>query len=120
MDLQLLNKNYRREELIINPIRANIYAVMLIIPIMLAPGFLYYLFWKKNFTTERIASFVAANKQLSAYSAPIIICTLIIGVILHELIHGITWACLAQGGFKSIKFGILWKVLTHIAIVLNL
>jgi len=37
---------------------------------------------------------------------------LIAGTILHELIHGITWSRYTDRGFKSIKFGILWKMLT--------
>ncbi len=37
---------------------------------------------------------------------------MILGIVLHELIHGITWAKFAKKGFKSIKFGILWKMLT--------
>jgi hypothetical protein len=39
-----------------------------------------------------------------------------IGIILHELIHGITWAKYTKDGFKSIRFGVLWKFLTPIAI----
>jgi hypothetical protein len=34
------------------------------------------------------------------------------GIILHELIHGITWAKYTKDGFKSIRFGVLWKFLT--------
>ena len=37
---------------------------------------------------------------------------LIVGVVIHELIHGITWACYAPGGWKSISFGVMWKMLT--------
>ncbi|MEK9603615.1 MAG: DUF3267 domain-containing protein, partial [Flavobacteriaceae bacterium] len=37
---------------------------------------------------------------------------LILGIVLHELIHGITWAKFSKEGFKSIKFGVLWKMLT--------
>ncbi|MEA4948613.1 MAG: hypothetical protein VB068_03025, partial [Petrimonas sp.] len=29
----------------------------------------------------------------------------VIGIVLHELIHGITWALFAKKGFKSIRFG---------------
>lgn len=36
----------------------------------------------------------------------------VIGIVLHELIHGITWALFAKKGFKSIRFGVLWKLLT--------
>ena len=37
---------------------------------------------------------------------------LILGIIIHELIHGVTWARYTDNGFKSIKFGVLWKMLT--------
>lgn len=30
----------------------------------------------------------------------------IIGLAVHELIHGITWACFAEHGFRSISFGV--------------
>jgi len=34
------------------------------------------------------------------------------GVILHELLHGVTWGYFASKGFRSIKFGMKWKYLT--------
>ena len=34
------------------------------------------------------------------------------GIVLHELIHGITWACYAKSGWRSISFGVIWKMLT--------
>jgi len=37
---------------------------------------------------------------------------LIFGAIIHELLHGITWAFFAKKGIKSIKFGVKWKYLT--------
>ena len=37
---------------------------------------------------------------------------IMLGIVIHELIHGITWACFAKDGYKSIKFGVLWKMLT--------
>ena len=35
-----------------------------------------------------------------------------IGIVLHELIHGLTWACYTKSGWKSISFGVMWKMLT--------
>lgn len=35
-----------------------------------------------------------------------------VGIVLHELIHGITFAAFAQNGFKSIRFGVMWEMLT--------
>lgn len=34
------------------------------------------------------------------------------GIIIHELLHGITWGYFASQGFESIKFGVQWKFLT--------
>lgn len=37
---------------------------------------------------------------------------MVVGIVFHELIHGITWAIFAKKGFKSITFGVLWKQFT--------
>lgn len=34
------------------------------------------------------------------------------GIVAHEAIHGIFWAAFAKRGFRSIRFGFLWKKLT--------
>jgi hypothetical protein len=34
------------------------------------------------------------------------------GIIIHELLHGLTWGIFASNGMKSIKFGMKWKYLT--------
>ena len=35
-----------------------------------------------------------------------------IGIALHELIHGLTWALFVKERLRAIKFGVLWKYLT--------
>ena len=35
-----------------------------------------------------------------------------LGIALHELIHGLTWALFVKEGLRAIKFGVLWKYLT--------
>ena len=37
---------------------------------------------------------------------------LIILIVVHELIHGITWAVFAKNHFRSIDFGVIWKMIT--------
>lgn len=37
------------------------------------------------------------------------ICIILPGIIIHELLHGITAAHFAPGKWKAIKYGILWK-----------
>ncbi|ELR72753.1 hypothetical protein C900_01132 [Fulvivirga imtechensis AK7] len=34
-----------------------------------------------------------------------------VGIIIHELLHGVTWACFAKQGMKSISFGMNWKAI---------
>jgi hypothetical protein len=40
-----------------------------------------------------------------------IILVLFLGIIIHELIHGLVWSAYCENGFRSIQFGILWKQL---------
>ncbi|NPE44858.1 MULTISPECIES: DUF3267 domain-containing protein [Sphingobacterium] len=48
----------------------------------------------------------------SLSSALLGVLVIAIGVAVHELIHGITWSCYTKNGFRSIKFGVLMKMLT--------
>lgn len=36
----------------------------------------------------------------------------LIGIVVHELIHGLCWGLFAKSGFKSIRFGVIWSALT--------
>ena len=36
----------------------------------------------------------------------------LVAVVAHELIHGITWACFAENGWRDIEFGLMLKYLT--------
>ncbi|MDD2551529.1 MAG: DUF3267 domain-containing protein [Dysgonamonadaceae bacterium] len=36
----------------------------------------------------------------------------LVGIALHELIHGLTWAMFIKERFRVIQFGVLWKYLT--------
>ena len=33
-------------------------------------------------------------------------------IVLHELIHGITWSLFTENRMKDIEFGVMWKYLT--------
>jgi hypothetical protein len=41
--------------------------------------------------------------------------TLILGIVIHELIHGLTWAIAGHKPLSSIKFGFQWQTLTPYA-----
>ncbi|RXQ87400.1 DUF3267 domain-containing protein [Ancylomarina salipaludis] len=81
--------------------RVNLIALLLAIPITAAILFPFILIWD-------YATFKAGKEIFSDYFLYI----LIGGIIIHELLHGLTWGYFASKGLKSIKFGIRWKFLT--------
>ena len=51
-------------------------------------------------------------RKMSLVSLVIFVVALIVGIVVHELIHGLTWALFAKRGFCAISFGVIWKYLT--------
>ena len=88
----------------IDIVKANIFAV--VIMVVSAVVFLVPFFWiwvGKKPIGELLGGF-------GDWSVTFIF--VIVGIVVHELIHGITWACYAKSGWKSISFGVMWKLLT--------
>jgi len=107
-------ENYKKETLTIDLVKANIYGFMGMIPIVLIYAIPFYSIWKEKLTVLNFKNYfkessISNNPFLFSVS---IIIVMILGIIIHELIHGITWSKYTEKGFKSIKFGILWKMLT--------
>lgn len=36
----------------------------------------------------------------------------VLGAVVHELLHGLTWALFCRRGIKSVRYGVHWKYLT--------
>lgn len=102
--------NYKKEKLTIDLAKANIFALLTIIPIVIVFGIPFYLLWKNNIVTADLKNYFVNINPILKYI--IILLIIMIGIIIHELIHGITWSFFAKNGFKSMKFGVLWKMLT--------
>lgn len=51
-------------------------------------------------------------RKMGLVSLVIFAVALIAGIVVHELIHGLTWALFAKRGFRAISFGVIWKYLT--------
>ncbi len=102
-------ENYKKEKLTIDLVWANKFGILLLIPIGLIFGLPFYLIWKPQLD---IKQYLDSAPQEAGLGFLLIFGILIIGIVLHELIHGIAWAKFAKKGFKSIKFGVLWKMLT--------
>ncbi len=103
-------ENYKKEKLTIDLVWANVFGILILIPIGLIFGLPFYLIWRPQISI--IQYLESAGPQGAGLGFLLIFGILISGIILHELIHGITWAKFAKEGFKSIKFGVLWKMIT--------
>ncbi|MDR1184392.1 MAG: DUF3267 domain-containing protein [Coriobacteriales bacterium] len=95
-------EEYVEDKITINLTRANVIGVLALLFAALLFGLPYYLLWGAQ----------TQSFDLSLRVALIAIPILLVGVIIHELIHGVTWALFAKDGFKSISFGVIWKMLT--------
>ena len=81
--------------------KANLIALLLMIPILIILLSPFVLIWSYE-------SFEVNRKVFIIYLLPLIL----IGIIVHELLHGISWSFFSSKGMKSIKFGFNWKFLT--------
>jgi hypothetical protein len=100
-----------RRELTLTAGEANLYAMVFVIPIILLLGVPYYFLWLKDLTLDTLIEFFRNNLYLGRLSILWMLIILLAGIILHELIHGITFLLFCKKGFKSIEFGIMWKYL---------
>ena len=87
------------EKKIIDIYKASKLALLLFVVFALLFGLAFYLIWKPvlAFSWQSILIFGAL---------------LIIGVVVHELMHGFVFGLFAKSGFKRIRFGVLWEYLT--------
>jgi len=99
-------ENFKKEKLTIDLLWANIFGVLILIPIIIIFGLPYYFLWinDKIVLKNVIHSIKPENV---AFSGLLFFAIIILGVVIHELIHGLIWSMYAKNGFKSIKFGIL-------------
>lgn len=93
-----------KRELTLSIARANLLGALMIIPTLLL-GLLYLFIWASN--SEATSITFSPSKLL------LFLVIAFLGIILHELIHGLTWAWLGRQPFGVIKFG--FKSLTPYA-----
>lgn len=93
-----------RRKVAIDLMKANIFAVVIMCVVGILLVALFFLIWHDRRPISGLLGTTSTNIMLFL--------GLIVGIAVHELIHGITWACFAQRGWKSISFGIIWKYLT--------
>ena len=104
---------YRKETVTIDIGRANLFHVLILIPIVVMYGLPYYCKWKNSLSIEVVRIFISnLTPKAIAGGTAIFLFVSVLGFIVHELIHGVTWARYTKKGFKSIQFGMVWEVFT--------
>lgn len=99
---------YEKEKLTLNML-ANIVGGLCFIPIYLFFTSLYGYIWDDSILFKSPLELIHTYESVNIYLTILII---VFGIALHEFIHGLTWSYFTKDGFKSIKFGVVWKMLT--------
>ena len=94
----------------INLVWANVFAVIFCFAILLLSSAAWYFVWGFPAFEDFPIQFIPNHNILLTFL--IVFVALMAGIVVHELIHGLTWAYFAKKGFKSIRFGIFWEMLT--------
>lgn len=96
----MTEQGYRRVELTVSIVKANIFAVVLLIPLLIAG----------------IGLFLLKNREFGGgfgLTTPILFLIILFAlVVIHELIHGLSWAVFAEHHWKDIEFGFMKQYLT--------
>jgi len=97
----LEEEGYQTKELTMSTLAANVLAIVAALPPIVI----------------LIGVFRMLNPQAKGLSGEmsdllLFLAVFMILVVVHELIHGITWGLCAKSGFKSIEFGVIWEYVT--------
>ncbi len=94
-------ENYQKVEVTEWAGNAHLLAMAATAPLLILLGTAFYLLHG-----DRVFMTYSYNQPLFIFAA------LFGGVVAHELLHGISWAFFCKNGFRSIRFGFMWKSLT--------
>ena len=100
------NSNYSKQEHTITALEGNLKAIAFALPIILIFAVPFYLIWGNPL--KQIQEIIHSGFARIVFNLSIFI----VGIVLHEIIHGLTWALFSKQGLRSIKFGILKTSMT--------
>ena len=91
-----------KRDLSISMARANVIVLIFSIPIVIVQFVLFLLLH-------------GAETLEPTWNTAVLIIAVLLGIIIHELIHGLSWVIFGQKAFSSIKFGFQWQTFTPYA-----
>ncbi len=108
----MVTDNYIKKEHTLCATKANFKALLFVLPIIVIYVSVYLLIWPEQFTFTSLKNTLSAYKAFMLFTPFVLLLVIILGAILHELLHGFTWALFCANGLQSIKYGICWALLT--------
>ncbi|GAA4439977.1 DUF3267 domain-containing protein [Pontibacter saemangeumensis] len=106
------NPSYQRIELSATATQANVQAIAFALPVLVLLAVPYLLLWPEQFSDRNLAAIVAEYGSRILFLPLLVLLVFIPGAVVHELLHGLTWAIFCKRGIRSIKYGVHWKALT--------
>ncbi len=95
-------QGYRRVDLTVSIVKANVFALILTVPLLAGGMWLYYL---------RSGSMPGFG-DMSFAGLLIFLLVMAVLVVVHELIHGLSWSLFTEHRFGDIEFGFMKQYLT--------
>jgi len=96
-----------KKDLSISMAMANLYSLFFAIPAAIILVGAYLLLWGRQGLVD--------TRLMIYKDFPLSMLLLLIGILLHELLHGLTWTWMGKKPFKAIRYGINLKVLSPYA-----
>ena len=90
----------KSRKVVINLFAANVWGVLLLFIAAAVFGIPFYFIWHEE---------LSLGKIFHGWTPHLFCALMLAGIVVHELLHGITWAYYAKDGWKSISFGVKWK-----------
>lgn len=103
---------YRQTELTLSAADANRQALVFVLPILVLYLLPYILLWPGQLSFAAVEGFVLEHGTRTLFYPFLMLLVFILGAVVHELLHGLTWAVFCRNGLKSIRYGVHWRYLT--------
>ncbi|WP_276496835.1 DUF3267 domain-containing protein [Pontibacter litorisediminis] len=108
----MLEEPYEKTELTLTAAEANVKALVFMLPILVLYIVPYVLLWPGRFSYGAVEGFVREQGVQVLFYPFLMLLVFVLGAVVHELLHGLTWAVFCRHGVKSIKYGVHWRYLT--------
>ena len=102
VDQKMREDGYKRTDLTVGVVLANILAIVVMLPFVIISVVVFGICVPSG----------EMNTDITLLTYVVLLVGIIVLAVIHEGIHGLTWGAFAKNHYKSIEFGVIWKMLT--------